>query len=380
VTAPALRAPFPYFGGKSRAASIVWTAFGDLPNYVEPFAGSLAVLLARPTAPRIETVNDIDASICNFWRALKDHPEEVASWADWPINETDLHARHIWLVARLEKLKIDLLADPEYSDPKFAGWWVWGICQWIGSGWCVPPEWKDTRHRGVGQPRPSAHAQGIQAAHQNSRPSMRPSGVHSKRPRLAAGGRGVTCTLPSAQIPNLGGSRGAAGHGIHASGLSKKKPRSDRGRNSRLQGGAVLEWMLALAERLRRVRVCSGDWKRVMGPAVTTCIGVTGVMLDPPYSDEADRDSRIYGHDSLTVAHEVREWALANGEDKKLRIALCGYEGEHAMPASWQCIAWKASGGYAASAGNASNGARERIWFSPHCNGVRQADLFSRVQ
>ena len=41
-------APFPYFGGKSRIAHLVWERFGDVPNYVEPFAGSLAVLLGRP--------------------------------------------------------------------------------------------------------------------------------------------------------------------------------------------------------------------------------------------------------------------------------------------------------------------------------------------
>lgn len=51
-----LKAPFPWFGGKSRAADLVWSRFGDVQNYVEPFAGSLAVLLARPSQPRDETV------------------------------------------------------------------------------------------------------------------------------------------------------------------------------------------------------------------------------------------------------------------------------------------------------------------------------------
>ena len=55
-----LRAPFPWFGGKSRAADVVWRAFGNVPNYVEPFAGSLAVLLARPHAPKVETANLLD--------------------------------------------------------------------------------------------------------------------------------------------------------------------------------------------------------------------------------------------------------------------------------------------------------------------------------
>lgn len=51
----ALKAPFPWFGGKSRVASIVWERFGDVPNYVEPFFGSGAVLLGRPHPPRTVT-------------------------------------------------------------------------------------------------------------------------------------------------------------------------------------------------------------------------------------------------------------------------------------------------------------------------------------
>ena len=62
-----LRAPFPYFGGKSRAASLVWERFGTVVNYVEPFFGSGAVLLACPEQqrPRVETVNDFNAHLAN---------------------------------------------------------------------------------------------------------------------------------------------------------------------------------------------------------------------------------------------------------------------------------------------------------------------------
>jgi hypothetical protein len=56
VITSVLRAPFPWYGGKSRAAPLIWRAFGNVPNYVEPFAGSLAVLLARPHDPKVETV------------------------------------------------------------------------------------------------------------------------------------------------------------------------------------------------------------------------------------------------------------------------------------------------------------------------------------
>lgn len=69
-----LKAPFPWFGGKSRVAPQVWERFGDVDNYVEPFAGSLAVLLGRPTAPQTETVNDIDCYLANSgagWRSIR---------------------------------------------------------------------------------------------------------------------------------------------------------------------------------------------------------------------------------------------------------------------------------------------------------------------
>ena len=67
----------------------------------------------------------------------------------------------------------------------------------------------------------------------------------------------------------------------------------------------------------------------------------------------------------------MRAWALENGKNKDLRIALCGYEGDHNAleDAGWDVVAWKANGGY----GNRSygkgreNAYRERIWFSPHC-------------
>jgi hypothetical protein len=137
----------------------------------------------------------------------------------------------------------------------------------------------------------------------------------------------------------------------------------------------------ALAERLRRVRVCCGDWTRVMGESVTVKNGLTAVFLDPPYSTEADRADGLYGTDDPSVAHDVREWAIANGDNPLLRIALCGYAGEHDMPEGWEAVAWKAHGGYG-SQGNGrgrDNADREVVWFSPHCpkrNRAQQPSLF----
>jgi DNA adenine methylase len=82
----------------------------------------------------------------------------------------------------------------------------------------------------------------------------------------------------------------------------------------------------------------------------------------------------------MTIAKDVREWAIEHGDNPKLRIALCGYEGEHDMPDTWQCVPWKAGGGYAASAGNHENAHKERIWFSPACLPVheKQRSLFAK--
>lgn len=347
-----IKAPFPYFGGKSRVSDLVWDRFGNVPNYVEPFFGSGAVLINRPSAPGIETVNDLDCMVANFWRALQADPEQLAAHADWPVNEADLHARHLWLVNKAnfrERMK----TDPEYFDVKIAGWWVWGICQWIGSGWCCV---RDGIDRSDGTPRRG-------------------------RPNLSTG-QGVqqNVDVPN-QIPNLRGDSGAAGSGIHASG---KMPRIDgrpRGMNSGAgmeenNGGGLYEWFYALADRLRRVRVCCGDWKRILGPAPTTCIGTTGVFLDPPYAVEERSD--VYSEESREVAYEVREWAIANGDNPELRIALCGYDATcYRMPPSWTEIAWKANGGYANQSGKTrgrANAHRERIWFSPFC--LRLPTLF----
>lgn len=46
-------------------------------SYLEPFAGSLAVLFSKPRSA-IETVNDIDGDIVNFFRVLRAEPERLA--------------------------------------------------------------------------------------------------------------------------------------------------------------------------------------------------------------------------------------------------------------------------------------------------------------
>lgn len=76
----ALKPPFAYYGGKMSLAAEIAAVLPEHDHYVEPFAGSLAVLLAKKPS-RAETVNDLDGDLVNFWRTLRDRPEDLAHLA-----------------------------------------------------------------------------------------------------------------------------------------------------------------------------------------------------------------------------------------------------------------------------------------------------------
>lgn len=136
-----LKAPFPYFGGKSSVASEVWRRFGSPKTYVEPFCGSAAILLARPGGGfGREIVNDYDGHIANVWRALQADPGTVAKWCDWPCNHIDLMARRIVINREYASLREALIADADFYDAKMAGYYIWCASNWIGSGLTFPTQ------------------------------------------------------------------------------------------------------------------------------------------------------------------------------------------------------------------------------------------------
>ena len=378
INSDTLRAPFPWFGGKSAIADEVWKRFGRTDNYVEPFFGSGAVLLARPEVGKTETINDKDHYVANFWRAVQHDPESVAHHADWPVNEADLHSRHWWLLTEGADRIRAIDGDPGAFDAQVAGWWVWGACAWIGSGWCTG--------RGPWQFGASGWGK-IGGAEGNAG-----RGLNRKIPHLGDAGRGINRQIPhlgnagmgiNRQIPHLGN----AGRGINRQiphlgdagrGINRKIPHlGDAGR-----GLFIRDWMLSLADRLRDVRVCAGDWLRVCGPSVTHGHGLTAVFLDPPYADTAGRTEDLYAADCTQVAHHARAWAIEQGGNPLMRICLAGYDGEHAMPGDWEVVEWKARGGFGSqNEGDDGmgrvNSTRERLWFSPHCMKIeKQATLF----
>ena len=72
-----MRPPFPYFGGKTMLGPQIAALLPAHLHYVEPFCGSLAVLMAKSPA-KIETVNDLDGELMTFWQVLRDRPEDLA--------------------------------------------------------------------------------------------------------------------------------------------------------------------------------------------------------------------------------------------------------------------------------------------------------------
>ncbi|QLQ16121.1 MAG: DNA adenine methylase [Micropruina sp.] len=333
-------APFPYFGGKRRAAHLIWQAFGDPSGYVEPFAGSAAVLLARPafTGRRVETINDADGWLVNTWRAIQHDPASVASHALGPVSEIDYHARLAWLQERrTPELPAWLEGDPEAFDAKAAGWWLYVLSCGIGDPF-GPGPWRV-----------------IEGALTDTR----------KLPHLGDAGKGI-----NRELPHLGD----AGQGIN-----RKLPHlGDAGKGDL---GRLSAYLQALADRLRRVRITCGDWRRVCTPSVTRagCGGDGGraIFLDPPYATSGDLYAHKDGHQ--TVAAEVRDWCTSR-EAQGLLLALCGYDDEHndLLNAGWSVIKGK-SGSGAGYSTRSDNGRRERIWLSPECH-IAQPDLFGCVE
>lgn len=311
-----LRAPFVYFGGKRSIAADVWARLGRPKQYIEPFCGSAAVLLAAPSPASLEVVGDTNGFIANFWRCVRYQPAEAARWADYPVSHIDIGARHVWLMTQRERLGAELQAHDWPGCPQVAGYWLWGLCAWIGSGWC---EWD---RAAIGQvPHVSDAGMGVQAI--------------GKVPHVSNAGRGVQAI---GKIPHVGN---AGSGGFLTSG-----------------GETADRWLRRLAARLERVRVIHGTWDRTLNHHYGGA--ETAVFLDPPYRAY----ERLYGT-GAPVADAVCEWAR---EHAHLRIALCGHAGDYDLP-GWDVVAWDRG---RLTYGSDKTTGSEAVWYSPAC--LRPAD------
>ena len=70
------RIAFGWYGGKFNHLDWLLPLLPDCRHYCEPFGGSAAVLLNREPAP-VETYNDLDGEVVNFFRVLRSQKDEL---------------------------------------------------------------------------------------------------------------------------------------------------------------------------------------------------------------------------------------------------------------------------------------------------------------
>jgi DNA adenine methylase len=250
---------------------------------------------------KYEIVNDLDGYVVNYLRAIKYAPEEVARHLDFPRAELELIAHHHYTRDKLPELVSRLGGDPEYYDPTLAARWAYVMAYKLDPSLAKPGGWL-TRDGLLVYERGDGRIRGSMTA----------------TPRLLAR-------------------------------LVKER--------------RVSEYVAALAERLRGVQVFWNDFEVVVEKARRPELGIVGILLDPPYPRHL-RDF-AYDADGADVWHRAARWAVANGDNPKLRIAVCGYNdaGSDALfPPDWARFVWNRSG-----IGQYKD--RECIWFSPHCGG-----------
>jgi len=85
-----LKAPFAYPGGKSRSIKYITPHLPHRENYVEPFGGSAAVMLAKPPC-KLDIFNDAYAGVVSFYRCLRDPilMEKLIQWLDLTVNSRE---------------------------------------------------------------------------------------------------------------------------------------------------------------------------------------------------------------------------------------------------------------------------------------------------
>lgn len=365
MTPSALTAPFPYHGGKRAWAADVWPRLGRTDNYLEPFGGSLAMLLCCPHPAKREVVCERNHYITNAWRAIQEDPEGVAYYADRPTNHDDFRAAAIWLANWTERvIEMDLWADLDWYDSRAAGLWIWGQSLSIGLDF---PAFKGKRKSDeipLVSDRPGAR--GVSQQKRN---------IPNDRVPLVSdypGARGVSQqkrNIPIDRVPTVN-------HVISGQGVSAQRRTIPSG------PGRLVPWMLALSARIKPMTILDRDWKGITSNSVTMRTPshpkhTTALFADPPYKTAQQNSAKYSLSDAAAddVAEAAWRWCSApeQADDPRMRIAFCAHLGDFDLPAGWTR---KTRDMQIRKAGKKPT--TDCIMFSPHCLEPDQhGDLFA---
>ena len=404
IVSPVMR-----YGGKARAAPLVWEAIGNPNCFIDPFAGSLAVPLRAPHVLKKVVLNDLDDLLVNFWRALQHDPEGVAYWADYPTSHTDLIARREWLRQQWPEVRRTMKVDPEWYDVKVAGWWAWATsnsidlmrleypseesqkwyaqalsdarCQREGYAHSMHPAGADRRAVTGWAPSRSKEKPGVvhpevaetwagappEMGHGKAIPNMGPKGVNAQR-------GGMTDTPPGALHQGMPAvyKRPGGGRGVQSQRkgeMDSKHPDAAALSGDRLMpedpmpftGERLTPWLMDLARKIQRWIILCKDWRDVVSSrSITSTTGtqpgtVCGIFLDPPYNRKSIDRGALYSTEDFDVADDVFDWLITHDprygytpwENPQFRIVLCGYSSDYRAQdlPGARVVPWRRGGG-----------------------------------
>jgi site-specific DNA-adenine methylase len=278
-----LKQIFRYPGGKRRVVPIINQRFGKIDVRIDAFTGSSAWILASEPA-KYEVVNDADGYVVNYLRAIREAPDEVARYLDFPAAELEIMATGIFQKHHLSELAARLGADPDYYDAKTAARWAYLMAHKITLAAPEPGAW------GV-------------------KDGKLTFGIKDGIKRYGT-------NFPGSFLARL------------------------------VKEGKVSEYLNALAARLKNVTILWNDFETILNSSVTNPRnGIIGILLDPPYTPMKTRV--VYTIESADIWDRAARWAVANGKKQHLRIAVCGYFTEEAdamFPQTWERYRWKQTG------------------------------------
>lgn len=114
-----------YPGSKWSLSSVISDIMPDHTTYVEPFFGSGAVFFTKERS-KIETINDLNGRLINFFRVCREHPEQLARSVDLtPISREE------------QRLSLEISPDPLEDARRFLvlSWQSIGGVQRHLTGW-----------------------------------------------------------------------------------------------------------------------------------------------------------------------------------------------------------------------------------------------------
>ncbi|MCZ4248004.1 DNA adenine methylase [Bacillus velezensis] len=83
-----------YPGSKWSMTDWIISHMPEHKTYVEPFFGSGALFFNKQPST-IETINDLDSSVVNLFKVIRDHPEELARLIEWtPLSREEYYASY----------------------------------------------------------------------------------------------------------------------------------------------------------------------------------------------------------------------------------------------------------------------------------------------